>query len=81
MCVRAPACARPERESGLGNLQHTGTALIIDSILSLWRRCRDLNQALLLGNTYLGGFGVTVNAGLCENEVGVVPRPLGGDKT
>lgn len=76
VCVRLRVLAgRGNR--GLGNLRHTDTVLIIDSILPPWRHYRGFEPGLAFMKYILGRFGVAVNTGLCESEVGAVLGPLG----
>ena len=79
VCVRLRVLAR-RGNRGLGNLWHIDTALIIDSIPSLWRHYRGFEPGPGFMKYMLGRFGVAINAGLCESEVGAVLGPLGGDK-
>lgn len=79
VCVRLRVLAR-RGNRGLGNLRHTGTALIIDFIPSLWRHYRGFEPGPAFMKYILGRFGVAINAGLCGSEVGAVLGPLGGDR-
>lgn len=60
------AYAHPRAGKGTedwGDSQHAGTALIIDSVLSLWRYYSGFGQALLLWKTCLGGSGAACEHG------------------
>lgn len=49
VCVHAHVRVRTQRGNrGLGHLECTDTALVVDSVLSLWRHYRGFGQALLL---------------------------------
>lgn len=55
VCV-CPRVLAGRGKRGLGNLRHTDTALIIDSILSLWRHYKGFEPGLAFMKYILGRF-------------------------
>ena len=55
MCV-CPRVLAGRGNRGLGNLRHTDTALIIDSILALWRRYKGFEPGPAFMKYILGRF-------------------------